>query len=153
MLAYLIADGRRTVFDGTGAMLYGGRWNSPGRAVIYAAERYATAMLEVLAHANLSRIPKHHVSVQIEIPAEIKIERIEITQVDNWPHPAEAFCRGVGDRWLNQGTTAVLIVPSIVTGGHENNLLINPAHQDFAKMRAEAPLSVHWDPRLFAKTR
>ena len=38
---------------------FGGRWNSPGRRVIYAAESYAGAMLEVLANSNIGRVPKH----------------------------------------------------------------------------------------------
>ena len=54
--AYRIADVRQPIFDGNGAALYGGRWNSPGRRVIYAAETYAGAMLEKLAQANVGRI-------------------------------------------------------------------------------------------------
>ena len=53
MIAYRIADARHPIFDGTGAMLRGGRWNSIGQRVIYAAESYAGAMLEILVHANL----------------------------------------------------------------------------------------------------
>jgi RES domain-containing protein len=33
--AYRLADERYLIFDGGGAMLMGGRWNSPGRRVIY----------------------------------------------------------------------------------------------------------------------
>ena len=33
-------------------MLHGARWNSPGRRVIYAAETYAGALLEILVHAS-----------------------------------------------------------------------------------------------------
>jgi RES domain-containing protein len=36
--AFRIADMRHTIFDGSGAMLHGARWNSPGRRVLYAAE-------------------------------------------------------------------------------------------------------------------
>ncbi len=53
MLAFRIADKRFPIFDGTGARLVGGRWNSPGKAVIYAAETFAGAVLEVLVHSNL----------------------------------------------------------------------------------------------------
>ena len=56
--AYRIADRRHKIFDGQGASLLGGRWNSPGRRVIYAAETYAGAMLEALVHANIGRLPK-----------------------------------------------------------------------------------------------
>src|ERR1017187_9056977 len=39
--AFRIADMRHAIFDGSGAMLHGARWTSPGRRVIYAAETYA----------------------------------------------------------------------------------------------------------------
>lgn len=51
--AYRIADRRHKIFDGQGAATFGGRWNSPGRRVIYAAETFAGAMLEVLVNANI----------------------------------------------------------------------------------------------------
>jgi hypothetical protein len=35
MQIYRIADSRHPVWSGTGAMLVGGRFNSPGRPVIY----------------------------------------------------------------------------------------------------------------------
>jgi RES domain-containing protein len=43
---YRIADERHAIWDGTGAALVGGRWNSPGRPVIYGSLSYACAMLE-----------------------------------------------------------------------------------------------------------
>jgi RES domain-containing protein len=33
-------------------MLHGARWNSPERRVVYAAETYAGALLEILVHAS-----------------------------------------------------------------------------------------------------
>ena len=37
-------------FDGEGARLYGGRWNSPGRPAVYTVGSLALAALEVLVH-------------------------------------------------------------------------------------------------------
>ena len=74
LTAYRIADGRRPIFDGTGALLVGGRWNSPGRSVIYAAASYAAAMLERLVHAGTGRIPKKQRVVVITIPARVSRE-------------------------------------------------------------------------------
>jgi RES domain-containing protein len=39
--------------SGEGARLCGGRWNSPGHAVVYAAEAAALAVLEVRVHLDL----------------------------------------------------------------------------------------------------
>ena len=65
--AFRIADMRHSLFGGSGAMLYGARWNSPGRRVIYAAETYAGALLEILVHASGS-VPQSQGYVEIEIP-------------------------------------------------------------------------------------
>ena len=46
MRFYRIADARHSPESGEGARLHGGRWNSPGRAVIYACETQSGAMLE-----------------------------------------------------------------------------------------------------------
>jgi RES domain-containing protein len=39
--------------DGEGARLYGGRWNSPGVRVAYAADSPALAVLEVLVTCRI----------------------------------------------------------------------------------------------------
>jgi RES domain-containing protein len=149
LFAYRIADARRPLFDGTGAMLHGGRWNSPGRAVIYAAETFANAMLEVLAHANLSAIPKHHACIRIRIPDALRVQDITPAQLSDWPHTPESVCRSLGDAWLDSRSSAVLRVPSVVTCGHERNLVLNPLHPAFSQIRAEQPETVVWEPRLF----
>ena len=50
MLAWRITKARHAPYDGTGARLHGARWNSPGRTVVYAADSFAGALLEILAH-------------------------------------------------------------------------------------------------------
>lgn len=44
------ADYAAHAFDGEGARLYGGRWNSPGQCAVYTAGSLALAALEVLVH-------------------------------------------------------------------------------------------------------
>jgi len=149
MLAYRIADARHPIYDGTGAMLCGGRWNSIGRRVIYAAETYAGAMLEVLVHANLAVPPKHHQAVRISIPAALKIETLSASELPGWDAESGSAARSFGDRWLLEARSAVLRVPSVVTEGREYNLLINPLHPQAARIEAAAPEPVRWDMRLF----
>jgi RES domain-containing protein len=147
MYAYRIADGRFPIYDGTGAMLHGGRWNSPGRPVIYAAETFAGAMLEVLVHANLSHIPRTHRSVRIEIPEPL-IERVNETDVPGWKQQDLLASRAFGDRWLAEARSAALLVPGVATGGREHIVLIDPRHPQFARIQAGAPEAVAWDSRL-----
>jgi RES domain-containing protein len=43
-------------FDCEGARVFGGRWNSPGTAMVYAAESIALAALELLVHLQASHL-------------------------------------------------------------------------------------------------
>ncbi len=63
MQIYRIADGRHPIWDGTGAALLaegGLAPPPPGKPVIYGSLSYSRAMLEILAHANIGRIPETH---------------------------------------------------------------------------------------------
>jgi RES domain-containing protein len=149
MIAYRIADGRHPIFDATGAMLHGGRWNPIGLPVIYASETYAAALLEILVHANLSQPPKNHRVVQIDIPEEVKIETVAIEQIDGWDAADMIASRAFGDEWIKSKRTAVLRVPSVITRGRDNNLVINPAHPQFPSITCGSADLVYWDARLF----
>jgi RES domain-containing protein len=146
--AYRIADSRHPLFDGTGAFVHGGRWNSPGKLIIYAAETYSGALLEQLAHANIGRIPALQVYIEIEIPDHVKVERVRADEIPAWNGADLRPAQERGDAWFKAGNSAVLIVPSAVTGGIESNLLIRQAHPDFSAIKASEPKPVIWDPRL-----
>jgi RES domain-containing protein len=149
VLAYRIADARHPIFDPTGAMLHGGRWNSIGHRVIYAAETYAGALLEVLVHANLSHPPKNHRVVGIQIPDEVTLETVCIDQLKDWDAEDMMISRSFGDEWIRTLRTAVLRVPSVITQGREHHLVLNMAHPQFALIRDGSPEPVKWDSRLF----
>jgi len=146
--AFRIADMRYPIFDGTGAMLYGARWNSPGRRVIYAAETYAGALLEILVHAS-GAVPRSQGYVEIEIPARLSIEEVTPADVPRWDSHSFRAARAFGDRWYDEQRTPVLMVPSLVTRV-ERNVLISQEHPDFRRIRATRPLPVRWDARLWS---
>src|ERR1700761_4772780 len=100
MIAYRIADGRHPIFDGAGARVHGGRWNSPGPPVIYASETYSGALLEILVHANLSQPPKHHRVVEIHFDEEVEIETVAIGQIGSWDAEDLTAPRAFGDEWI-----------------------------------------------------
>src|SRR5580693_9391241 len=143
MIAYRIADARHPIFDATGAMLHGGRWNSIGLRAIYAG-----ALLEVLVHSNLSQPPKNHRVVRIVVPDEVIIETVLIDRIRNWGAEDMIASRAFGDRWIQENRTATLRVPSIITRGRESNIVFNPAHSEFALVRADDSEPVHWEVRL-----
>ena len=148
ILAYRVADRRHPLFDGGGAALRGARWNSVGRRVIYACDTLAGAMLEVLAHLPSTKLPRHHAYIRIEIPAAVSCLTADLTELPDWSAPESPAARRYGDRWLDERRACVLRVPSvIVPEGY--NLLINPLHPEFERLRASEPLDLHWDARLF----
>jgi RES domain-containing protein len=151
MRAFRIADRRHPIFDGTGAKLTGGRWNSPGRPVIYAAETFAGALLEVLVHANLGRVPRTHAVMEIVIPESVLIETARSEEIPGWDAPDQIASREFGDRWLQELRSGVLLVPSFVSSGRERNVLINPKHSDFGRITASEPEDLLWDERLFRR--
>jgi RES domain-containing protein len=149
LTAYRIADARHPIYDGTGASLIGGRWNSPGSRVIYAASSYAGAMLERLVHAGTGRVPKNQKAIRITIPARVSREEWTADGLPlGWDHENNIASRRLGDTWLQRQRSAVLIVPSAVAK-YEKNVLINPAHPDFKWIVASTPEAVVWDARLF----
>lgn len=151
MRFYRIADSRYSPESGDGARLHGGRWNSPGRSVIYACETATGAMLEKLVHTN-GRMPKHQVCVTYEAPNALKAISIEPAAVPGWEKADMIASRASGDAWLASGESAILRVPSAVFSV-EHNVLLNSGHQDFAKVRVVSIEPVRWDDRLFEQPR
>ncbi len=147
MLAFRVADRRHTIFDPAGAALHGGRWNSPGRGVMYAAQTYAGALMEVLVHAILGAVPKNHGVITIAIPDDLPVEHLAPGRIDIVD---TRQTRSYGDGWLSEKRTAILSVASFVLQGREQNILINPAHPDFGRIVASEPEAVIWDERLFS---
>jgi RES domain-containing protein len=129
-------------------MLLGGRWNSPGRRVIYAALTFAGAMLEVLVHTNTGRVPSHHAYIEISIPATVLVERLDASTVSGWDAPGRAVSQALGGAWYDSGRSAVLIVPSVVSQV-DANILMHQEHSDFLQIQASEPRPVRWDRRLF----
>jgi RES domain-containing protein len=139
LTVYRIADARHPIFDGTGAMLIGGRWNSPGRPVIYASVSYAGAMLECLVRAGTGRVPKNQKVVLIRIPARVTIEEWTSERLaPGWSADDSIASRALGDEWLDRQRSAILIVPSVVAK-YESKVVINPAHPHFKSIVASPP--------------
>jgi RES domain-containing protein len=149
MRFYRIADERHAPEGGEGARLHGGRWNSPGRAVIYACETKSGAMLEKLVHTS-GYMPKHQVCVTFEAPDSLRVAALEARDVPGWNAVDMIESRKAGDAWLGKATTAVLYVPSVVFDV-ERNVLINPAHPDYRRIKVARVEPVRWDERLFAQ--
>jgi RES domain-containing protein len=147
VIAFRIATQRHAVFDGAGAAEYGGRWNSPGRPVIYASRSLSLAMLEQLAHAGTGRLPHDQAYIEITIPDDLSVEIVTPTDVPRWDAPERLASRAFGDCWLTEQRSCVLLVPSVIVSV-EQNVVINPAHSLFGRITASTPRALQWDTRL-----
>lgn len=148
--AYRVCRARYARLDGEGARIVGGRWNSPGRAVVYMAESVSLAVLENLVHMSREDFPTGYVCIGALLPNDIlHLTELELRQdrkLRNLPEIA------LGDWWIDSRASAVLEVPSVIVPG-EHNVLINPHHADFAKINPDPPALYHFDPRLFRAVR
>ena len=138
-----------SAFDGEGARLYGGRWNSAGVAVVYVASSLSLATLEVMVHLEeLAVLTRLYSFIMVEFSTRFleSAQPMELARGWNEPAPQPASMR-VGDEWVRARRSAVLAVPSVVTPG-EWNYLLNPRHPDFSQIRIHPPQPFRIDPRL-----
>jgi RES domain-containing protein len=149
VIAFRIASRRHPIFDGAGAAEYGGRWNSPGRRVIYAARSLSLAMLEQLAQAGTGRLPHDQVCVEITILDSVSTETVQPNELPAWDATDRLASRRFGDRWIAEQRSCVLLTPSVIVPT-EQNVVINPAHTDFTRVTASALRPMNWDERLKA---
>ena len=148
-LVYRTCKTKYAPLDGTGAWARGGRWNSAGHPVVYAALSYASTLLEILVHRGRTIPPGPHHVAQIELPDAL-IEEVGADAVPGWDRPDAPSARAFGDRWIEERRSVGLIVPAVVGRPFERNVVINPDHPDFAQVREIARVPVAWDGRLFA---
>lgn len=140
----------RTPLDGEGARLYGGRWNSPGTALVYTSSTLALAELELLVHVDRADAPTDLVAIELEIPARLRVETVDAADLPpRWKrYPAPANLARIGDEWASSLRSAVLRVPSAVVP-REFNYLFNPLHPDIARIKEVGREKVVFDERLF----
>lgn len=137
-----------SAFSGEGARRGGGRFNSPGRPVVYTSESLALAELEILVHLPTSRLLASYVAFRALLPDEA-IETLDrATLPSNWREsPVPRSVQAVGDAWLQSESSLALRVPSAVVPA-EDNVLINPDHPGVEEMTIEGPFDPDIDDRL-----
>lgn len=122
--------------SGKGAALKGARWNSLGIEMIYAAGNRSLAMAEVAVHFTLATMPSDYMMMTIEIPDDIFCHRFKESELPkNWrefPHPLST--QKIGDLFVQEQRAAIAFIPSAITQG-DFNVLINPHHKDFSRIK------------------
>lgn len=135
--------------SGEGARRFGGRWNPPGKAVVYAAESRALAVLETFVHLALEARALRFVLITLELPARLRFER---HAGGARPPRTLAASQEVGDAWLEGGAHLALVVPSVLVP-QETNYVLNVAHAQFAGVRVANSEPFSFDERLWSARR
>ena len=140
-----------TAFDGEGARLYGGRWNSPGTRMVYTSASVSLAVLEVLVHLQDASLLSSYSLIAARFDDAL-VERLDRSMLpDGWRlYPASRELQRIGNEWVKNGRSAVLEVPSAVVE-RESNYLLNPAHPDFSSVVIGEPEPFTFDERLLAR--
>ena len=135
---------------GKGAASKGARWNTVGVELIYLASNRSLAMAEVAVHLTMATIPSDYVMLTIHIPEDTSLQKLKVTDLPaDWnafPHPAST--QMIGDRFTIECNYCVLQIPSAVTQG-DFNLLINPHHPDFKRIKITEKIKFPFDKRIF----
>jgi RES domain-containing protein len=150
VIVYRIAK-KKYIHDlsGTGARLYGGRWNHKGISIVYTSESRSLATVEYLVHVNLAIVPRGLSISSIKLPHRITPQEISDSDLPaNWREfPAPSELAEIGTNWALVNETLLLRVPSAVVE-HEFNILINPSHPDFKHVKIIDTEDCTFDERL-----
>jgi len=151
MEAYRLSRERyASTLSGKGAAIKGARWNSIGVEMIYTASNRSLAMAEVAVHFTLATLPDDYMMVTIFIPDDISLLKLNISDLpadwNDFPHPIST--QVIGDKFITDNRFCVLQIPSVVTQG-DYNLLINPNHPDFTKIKIITTGRFPFDRRIF----
>jgi RES domain-containing protein len=149
MVCYRIGDprGEWPVFSGGGSSQYPGRWNDSGQSMIYLSEHLATAMLEKIIRVHELPPNQHYINVAIDTGCSY--EEVNPETLPGWNEASCQVARKHGSLWFEQKRSLILIVPSAVTRV-EKNVLLNPLHPEFEKVKPSRETPVFWDKRLFS---
>lgn len=138
------------VLSGKGAAIFGERWNSKGLELIYTVENRSLAMAEVAVHFSLATMPSSYNMLSIFIPDNLTIKEIKTIELpDDWnTFPHAKSTQNIGDNFILENKFVAFKVPSVVTKG-DFNILINPHHKDFKKIKIKSSEPFLFDRRIF----
>jgi RES domain-containing protein len=153
MLVYRLFGSSRSPSDPTGAVRRGGRWNSPGTAVLYTASSLSLACLELLVHVRDPRNLPDYLWASLEVSPSDVLDWEESEARTKAVLESDVLSREQGDLFIASRKDGGLLrserkrvkrVPSIVVR-EEWNYLVDPrtVHLTWSQ-----PLPFRFDPRL-----
>jgi len=136
---------------GTGARLFGGRWNPVGHSCIYTSEHVSLALLEKYVHANSKENMKRVALMRMEIPEDKNlIFHIDEKLLKNSWTEDTSYSQWLGEQILDDLSVVAFTVPSAVVPS-ERNIIINPQAIKFEEVKFLEPVDFTTDYRLLSR--
>ena len=134
---------------GEGARLYGGRWNSRGRRIVYCSIDPATAILEIAVHKGfkaLDNVPHVLTSAVITDPTSVHVLLPGVVPNANWLRPGlpSAGQQSFGDGLLS--AHPFVLIPSAVSTRSWNLIFDCDVADTLYSRRSQEDFAL--DPRL-----
>jgi RES domain-containing protein len=127
---------------GTGAAIYGGRWNPKGLPMLYTAGSISLAYLEYLVH-NIHLLDKREITLtvlKIEAPSIKEITENQLEPDWRTKNYTPLSTQKIGKNFIDAGKQHVLKVPSAIVP-KEFNILINPFHPNHRLITIEEQIT------------
>jgi len=133
--------------SGVGAANAGGRWNSRGTRLAYAASSISLATIEMLVHVDRRSAPPDRRLLSFDIPDALFGSPMSVSA--DWNQlPYSPRARAAGDAWIKSMANLEVRVPSAAVK-YEYNVLINPEHTDFNQITLVFNEPLLLDSRFF----
>lgn len=148
MIVYRMGSYHRVKqLDGAGAKLYGGRWNSPGTAVVYCSSSVSLSALEMLAHSKVR--PIHYHIATIELPNDALIIELDRGNLPKkwFELPYNFETQNVGDIFVKERRGLAMRIPSAVNQ-LESNFILSPDHPEMVNVKIIDVVPFHFDARF-----
>ena len=136
--------------SGTGAKLFGGRWNSIGIPVLYTTENISLAVLEILVRTDINHIPLHYFLIKLDVPDSADSTVINKTKLKKEWKADAGYTQWIGNEFIKSNKTLILKLPSAIVD-EEHNFILNTNHTDFKKVKATSLKKFSFDKRLYLK--
>jgi RES domain-containing protein len=138
-------------FTGTGAKLFGGRWNPVGYPCIYTSEHLSLALLEKYVHANHKENMKRIAVLRIHVPDDnnLVFSTDEKLLKNGWEDDI-GYSQWLGEQILSDLSVAAFSVPSAIIPS-ERNIILNPQSHQFGKIEFLPAVDFVTDLRLLNK--
>jgi RES domain-containing protein len=109
--------------------------------------------MELFVNLDPGLAPPELVFIAVDVPDGM-ITTLDIaTLPPGWrTYPAPDAVKDIGTEWVKAGTSAALLVPSVVMP-EERNLLLNPEHPDFRRAKIGKASGFTFDGRMWKGSR